>query len=256
MFEPNEIVINGLLLRYYRVKTSHKNDTPPLIFLHGWRSEGVVWRGVCERLHEHGHAMYALDLPGFGGSEISKTPQSLDDYALVAAEFMRTLNLEGAIVIGHSFGGSVAIKLAAKYPSLVSKLILVDSAGVRKRTLRKRAIALCAQLVKPIFAPRFMQPLRKKLYAMLGAEDYLTTPTLTETFRLVVNEDIAPILSSIAQPALIIWGDRDRATPLKDARVFERAIQNAALVILKGAGHYSFLDKQDEWIECVAKWLS
>lgn len=255
MFEPNAIVANGLLLRYYCIKTSDENDTAPMLFLHGWRSKGVIWRGVCEKLAHYGRAMYALDLPGFGGSETPKTPYSLGDYADVVAKFIETFTMRDCIVIGHSFGGSVAIKLAARYPSLVSKLILTNSAGIRRRTIKKRARALCARFVKPIFAPHFMQQLRKRIYTLIGAEDYLATPALTETFRAVTSEDLTLILSSITQPTLIIWGDRDRATPLKDARVFERLIPNAKLVILKGARHYSFLDNPNEWVEQIKTFI-
>ncbi|OGY70702.1 MAG: hypothetical protein A2249_02475 [Candidatus Jacksonbacteria bacterium RIFOXYA2_FULL_44_7] len=244
------------MIRYYRAQApSCKSEAPTLLFLHGWGSEGAVWRGVCEKLAHCGYHMYALDLSGFGASETPKNPYSLDDYARSVFKFIQTLKLKKIILVGHSFGGSVAIKLAATHPKIIQKLILVSSSGIRKMTAKKRAVGFIAKCVKPFFRSRYMQPFRKKLYILIGAEDYTATPKLTETFRLIVNEDLALILPKITQKTLIIWGDKDRATPLKDAYIFEHLIQNSALVVLKGAGHYSFLDKQDEWIEAVERFI-
>ncbi len=256
MFEQNEIVLNGLLIRYYTMQRQERNDVPTLLFLHGWGSEGAVWRDVCEKLAHCGCALYALDLPGFGGSEAPSAPFSLRDYARIIEEFIIKLKLEPVVLVGHSFGGSVAIKFAALYPSRVSKLVLANSAGIRRSGVKKHAITLAAKLTKPFFAPRFMQNARKKIYAMLGAEDYLSTPPeLRDTFRAVIGEDITPILPSVKHETLIIWGYSDRATPIRDAHIFARLMPNARLVILQDAGHYSFLDKQDEWVEEVTAWV-
>lgn len=224
-----------------------------LVFLHGWRSEGLVWKDIAEKISSQGFAVYMLDLPGFGSSPKPKNPFSVGDYADVVAEFIKKLKLNNVILIGHSFGGRVAIKLLAMYPDSAEKLVLVDSAGVGAG--KSSEASFLAKIAKPFFKPNFMQSLKKKIYKEIGAEDYVATPQLKETFLKVINEDLSGQLAQIDKPTLIVWGKDDKETPLESGKIINGKIKNSKLVVLENAGHFSFLDKPQEFFEEVMKFI-
>jgi len=116
-------------------------------------------------------------------------------------------------------------------------------------------IKVIAKLVKPIFKLPFMSPLRVKIYQSMGADDYVATPKLKQTFINIINENLIILLPKIKIPTLLIWGDKDKDTPLEYARIIEQKIIGSKLVILKGAGHFSFLDKKDEFIEKIVSFI-
>ena len=121
-----------------------------VVFLHGWRSEAAVWRPVMDRLGRR-YRQFALDLPGFGKSEKPKHIFTLVDYATVVLGFIKKMELKKIVVVGHSFGGRVVIKLSALEPDIVEKLILVDSAGFRLHGKRNAVLRIVAKMLKPFF---------------------------------------------------------------------------------------------------------
>lgn len=251
----HDIIIEDAKMRYI-VAGPTTNMQRTLLFLHGWRSDAGVWAQVMARLDDGVTSMIAPDLPGFGGSEAPKRPEGIAGYREAVSALMDRLSLRGVVVIGHSFGGSIAAMLGAVHPELVSRLVLVNSAGIRRATAQKRVKRGIARTVKPLFRPKFMQPLRRAVYTAMGAEDYVETPHLVEHYRRIVSEDISGYLEQISQPTLLVWGEDDEETPLADAEVLRDGIAHADLVVLKGAGHFSFLDKPEEFIESIQTFLA
>lgn len=255
-----QIIIDGLLIRYY---TEGEGKTP-IIFLHGWRSSAAVWHNTIYQLtairESKTYSLYAIDLPGFGKSEIPKTPFTLHDYAEIVKEFIIAIQSQESripvCIVGHSFGGRIAVKLAAEHPKFVQKLILVGCGGARENSARRTALIACAKIVKPFFTPRFMHPLRKKIYQALGAEDYLATPELKETYLNIINEPLEPLFPRITTPTVIIWGENDEEAPLEYGKKMARAISHAKLVVIKNAGHFCFLDQPEEFIKVLAPFLT
>lgn len=265
------IIINNQLVAYdcFQGKKTALN----LVFLHGWRSQKEVWMPVIDKLSVTNNqlSVYLLDLPGFGGSPIpNSTPPlipaprgegkgggwTVGDYAEVVKGFIEKLRLKNNIIIGHSFGGRIGIRLAATKPELIRKLVLVDSAGIRDKQAKKTVLKLLAKTVRPIFVPKFMQGLRKKIYQKIGADDYLATPELQKTFINIINEDLTEDMKKIKLPTLIIWGDQDRETPIEYGRKMNELIEGSKLEILKGAGHFSFLDKPEEFVSQLLNFIN
>ncbi|MCL5011010.1 MAG: alpha/beta hydrolase [Patescibacteria group bacterium] len=242
----NNIIINNQLISYYFFNEKAEKT---LVFLHGWRSQGLIWEDVASELsgRNKGVAIYLLDLPGFGNSPAPKNSFFIQDYANIVAEFIKKLKLNDVILIGHSFGGRIAIKLSAQNQQAIKKLVLVDSAGLIASAKTKKGVKFLAKIVKPFFKPKFMQGLRTKLYQKIGAEDYIATPYLKETFLNIANENLIDCLSYISQPTLIIWGENDKDTPLIMAKTMQEKIKNSRLIILENAGHFSFLGKPDDF---------
>jgi pimeloyl-ACP methyl ester carboxylesterase len=175
----------------------------------------------------------------------------MDDYADFVLAFLAELGVQSVIPVGHSFGGRIAIKFAARgnLPLRVPKMVLVDSAGIRpKKNLRQQANELLYKIVKKAVSietvqkkfPNLLEGWRRKR----GSEDYRNaSPRMRECLVKVVNEDLTQYLPLITCPTLLVWGESDRATPIGDAKIMERLIPGAGLVVLKNAGHYSFLDQ-------------
>ena len=268
----DQIIINGQLISYLRAGTASTGKS--LLFLHGWRSQKEVWNGVVQRIKEleSGRiSIYALDFPGFGGSPAPKEPWTVGDYANVVKAFIDRLELKNVIVIGHSFGGRVAIKLcsidnepnisgadkSARYTiDVINKLVLVDSAGFVFNPDKKQMMNLIAKTVKPFFKPKFMEPVRRLIYKTIGAEDYLSTPELRQTFVNIVNEDLSESMEKINIPVLIIWGEKDIETPFEFAGMMKNKIKNSELIVFENAGHFSFLDKREEFVLELKKFIS
>ncbi len=285
--EKNQIIINNQLISY--VGTQSTGDKC-LLFLHGWGSSKEVWGEVSKLISQsvnQQYTIYALDLPGFGDSPLPirlslragsnpphkgeeiKYGMSVGDYAEIVKAFIEKLALKNVIIVGHSFGGRVGIKLCAMsnlpnpFPPLkirggqgvILKLVLVDSAGFVTSAWKKNLMGVVAKIIKPIFKPGFMQGLRKKIYHSLGAEDYLALPALKETFLKVVNEDLSKDMKDITIPTLIITGEDDKDTPIAFGKRMNFLIPNSQLLILKNAGHYSFLDQPEEFVKILAKFI-
>ncbi|MDR1978972.1 MAG: alpha/beta hydrolase [Synergistaceae bacterium] len=245
--------LDGIDVCYYDNEFQERRSSPgsAVLFLHGWGSDFSVFRFYMDRMTRRA---CALNLPGFGGSGEPPAPWGVDDYADFVASFLRKLEIDEVVLIGHSMGGRVAIKLAAQaaqkaFPFRIAKIVLVNSAGVKpRRTIRQRlrgAVYKCVKkalslpVVESLF-PGALENWRRKS----GSADYRNaSPRMRECLVKIVNEDLTPLFSSIPCPALLIWGENDRETPLGDGQIMERLIPDSGLVTLKNAGHFSFLDQ-------------
>jgi pimeloyl-ACP methyl ester carboxylesterase len=240
--------IGGINVNYY-----DKGSGEAVLFLHGWGSDLSVFRAFLDGIAGYYRAV-AVDLPGFGGSGEPPAGWSVGDYADFTADFLAALKIERVVLVGHSFGGRVIIKLASGENSRkerihIEKIILIDSAGIRpkKGPIRKMR-SVIYRAVKALIST---EAVRKKFPELLeswrmrnGSADYRNaTPRMRECLVKAVGEDLTPGLHSISCPALLVWGENDRETPISDARTMERLIPDSGLVILKNAGHYSFLDQ-------------
>lgn len=265
------LVVNNLLINYFFFEGKDRSEKT-VVFLHGWRAAGRIWGPVMRTLQDQGkYNLYALDLPGFGKTEMPRKDFTLDDYVEVVAEFINKFILtppsipppqgegrrrEEIILLGHSFGGRIAIKLAADHPELIQKLVLVDSGGIRAEPKFKSLKNGLAKILKPIFALSFLKPLRAKLYRMIGAEDYVATPELKQTFLNIVKEDLTSFLRQINIPTLIVWGENDKEVRVTFGHKMHFLIPNSKFIILPGAGHFSFLDKTEEFVEELERFIS
>jgi pimeloyl-ACP methyl ester carboxylesterase len=247
-----QIIINNLLINYID-SGSNAGTNKTLLFLHGWRSEAAVWNDIMEQMEGEGAYMVALDLPGFGKSQVPMQPFTVEDYCSIVESFIHKLGLKNVVVIGHSFGGRIGIKLAATRPGLMQRLVLVDSAGFVMNNAQESGIGVLAKLVKPLFTPAFMQALRKRIYKTIGAEDYVATPGLQKTFVNVISEDLSHHLKDIHCPTLLLWGANDADTPVEFGERMKQGIAGSELTLLPNAGHFSFVDQPQKFVQLLTR---
>jgi len=238
-------IIDGLNVRYYL--TDNFDPEKAVFFLHGWGSEAMRFGGVLQKIE----SAVAIDLPGFGGSEKPKGDWSLEDYVKFVRKFIEQMGIKTPIIVGHSFGGSIAIEYAVSHSDNVKKLVLIGSAGIRRKSAKKLIFLILSKTVGLLFRiPGFgkaRSALRKKFYKAINSEDYIQAGEMEGIYRKIIGEDISKDFSRINVPTLLIWGSNDQETPVAYAMEMNEAIKGSKLEVIKGVGHYVFLDKPEEF---------
>lgn len=219
-----------------------------VLLLHGWGSNIVLFDSLISALKDK-YRVIALDMPGFGGTDEPSFAMNVDDYTDFVAEFIEKLNLKKLSLIGHSFGGRIIIKMANRKLNFdLDKIVLIDAAGIRpKKSLAVQIKVKSFKIARFIFEntvlgkmyPNFINNMRKKS----GSADYnMASVRMREILVKVVNEDLTNLLSNIKNRTLLIWGDKDDATPISDAHLMNKLIADSRLVVVENTGHYSFLE--------------
>ena len=231
---------------------------PSVLVLHGWGASIETVYPIVSGLAPVA-TVHALDLPGFGQSELPPEPWGVEEYQCFVVAFMDALQIECATIVGHSNGGRIAIRLACTEPQRASRLVLVDSAGIRpRRTLRWYRRVAMAKVGK--YAARFLgapgERLRTRLVGRAASADYLAAGAMRPTLVRLVNADLRPYMPGVEAPTLLVWGSGDTDTPLAAAREMERLIPDAGLVVLEGAGHYSYLDQPARFARIVSHFIA
>ncbi|MGH2746607.1 MAG: alpha/beta fold hydrolase [Actinomycetota bacterium] len=223
-------------------------DGHPVVVLHGWGGRIESMAPVVSCLTSQ-FRVVALDLPGFGESPVPDGAWGSPDYAEFVRDVLALLDIERAHFVGHSFGAKTAICVAATHGSLVDKLILVGSPGIRRapsmKVRLKRLASRVGRAAGALGPPG--RALRGALYGRLASQDYRDAGPLRPVLVTVVNEDLAPMMSRIHSPTLLVWGTEDDAVPVAQARAMERIIPDAGLVLFEGAGHFAYLDEPDRF---------
>ena len=205
-------------------------DKSKIIFLHGWGGDASAFLFCAERLKEE-FCCVAAELPGFGGCEEPPRPYSVADYAAEVLAFADESGADSFALVGHSFGGRVALELAARHPERVRALALVDAAGLKPRRKPSYYLRVAAHKLSKRFGGR----------GLSGSADYRSlSPVMKGTFVKVVNYDQTPLLGMVKCPTAVFWGKEDGDTPMYMARKFVRGIKDSSLFLLEG-GHFAYL---------------
>ena len=233
------LTVDGVRIRYLSVGRGK-----PLLLLHGWGTSLDTFAAMTEDLKRQ-FCITAFDFPGHGGSDMPPATWAVDDFVRLTLGVLAALGIERTSVLGHSFGGRVAIKLCAAHPDIVDRLVLADAAGVpppqtAKRRL-KRFASRFANTVGRLGRPG--QAVRRAIVGRIASTDYLNAGPIRATFLAIVREDLRPALPKIEAPTLLIWGESDEDTTLADARTMEKLIRGSRLLVIKNAGHFSYLDQ-------------
>lgn len=225
-----------------------------LIILHGWQSSKEKWQKVKELLESSDLEVIAPDLPGFKPETALEKPWNLDDYVLWLEKFTGEHPLQNFFLLGHSFGGRIAIKFAAKHPEKLAGLILVSAAGIKKKkTIWDRILLAVIKLARKLgveettFEKTPWRILRELFYrCFLRKTDYLNaTRQQKEIMKSALEEDLKPLLENISAKTLIVWGKKDKATLLKDGYLMAERIKNSRLEILENIGHTPHLENPE-----------
>ncbi len=237
------------------VTADAKSDVKTAVVLQGWGTTLDMYDSVAAAINDV-YRVVQLDLPGFGDSDEPPEAWNVDAYADFFCRFMEKLGIRKSVLIGHSYGGRVIIKLAARdagsgdaLPFEIDKIMLIDSAGIvperswQQKLKVKRFRALRKFLTSPPIHAMFPEVIDFWI-SNQGSADYRNaSPIMKKCLVMAVNEDLRHLFPSVKQETLLVWGDADLDTPISDAHIMEEMMPDAGLAIFEGAGHYSYLEQ-------------
>ncbi len=213
-------------------KVYGKSSLVPCLLLHGWGGSGEVFNDLIARFPDR--QFIVIDFPPFGKSQNTIEDWNIFTYASLVMSLCEHLKISRCDLLGHSFGGRVAVLVAALKKSMVRSCVLVDAAGLKPRHSAKYYYKLYKYKLC-----RYLGFYVKNA----GSEDYQKlSPEMQKIFVAIVNQYLDEYCCNISCKTLIIFGKNDRDTPPYMAKRFNKLIRNSRLVILEDAGHYSFLD--------------
>lgn len=226
-----------MLYKYKNINVNYElvgNGKTQVVFLHGWGGSIDSFKFVSNHLNDS--QMLFIDFPPFGKSQEPITSFTIFDYAELTLHIMRLCNFEKPVVVGHSFGGRVAILLASG--NYCSKLFLTASAGIKP----KRSIKYYCKVLRNKFCKKF------NIGKISGSTDYNQLSTIMKkTFVNIVNTFLEKYAININVPTILFWGRQDKETPKYMAKKLNKLIKSSNLVLVNG-GHFAYLEQYNTFV--------
>lgn len=236
----NDIDIN------YTLYGNNKGST--IVLLHGWGQNIDMMKPIGNNF-ENNYQILILDLPGFGKSTEPSYPWTLYEYVNIIHELISRLNIKKVIMMGHSFGGKLALLYASKYE--VIKLVLFAS-PINHNT----KISTKTKILKSIKKLPGMNNIANYMKKYIGSTDYKkSTPIMRQILVDHINTDIYDELDKITAPTLIIWGTNDMAVNPDVAYEISDAIKGSGVVMYDGCTHYAYLERLGQTINVLNSFL-
>src|SRR5487761_1611145 len=225
-----------------------EGSDPPVLLLHGWGANAASFTGLL-RLATTGRRLVALDLPGFGESPMGVTEWTTTKYAALVGDLIRDRDWGTVSVLGHSFGGGIALRVAGATGAPLDRLLLCAASGVRApnsggvtaKVRVFRGLRRGLELALPAGpADSAVEWLRQRM----GSADYRAAGPLRPLLVRTVQEDLSAVAERVQVQTLIIWGGRDTELPLDPfGHRLQRLVRDSALVEFETSGHFPFVDE-------------
>lgn len=241
-----QITINNKKINY-----EIQGEGYPIVMLHGWLASLETMKPLTNFLSNY-FKVYAVDIIGFGKSELPSEPLNCDGFGDFLKDFCKELKIQKPILIGHSNGGRTIINAVGRGLIEPKKIVLIDSAGIKPKRKPKYYVKvysykLAKKLVNLFPNNKKLQEWKEQKMNNAGSSDYKASPdVLKKTMVKILNEDQRHLLPNIKAPTLLIWGEADTATPMRDAKIMEKLIPDCGLVSYEGATHFSYLERLNE----------
>lgn len=225
------------------------NGNINILILPGWGNNRNTFYNMIDELKDN-YTVYIIDYPGFGLSSSPDIELNIYDYTFIINSFIKYLNLENLIIIAHSFGGRISSILLSDYNINITKLILIDVAGIKRFKPFLFLKTLSYKLLKKItciFPKNIKYKLRKKLFRLFSSSDYNMLPNkMKKTFKNIIKVNLVKYYKNISCKTLIIWGENDIDTPISDAYKLSKIIKNSYIKIYKNCGHFSYIERSKQ----------
>jgi len=243
---------------YYSYHHEAGAENPPLVLIHGAGGLHLYWPPEIRRLH--GYCVYAIDLPGHGKSDLCDGQQTIGDYARCLVQWLESIQMRRAVLVGHSMGGAIALTIAIHHPEYVVGLALIGT-GARLRvhpevlncaadqtTFYKAANLLINCSFSPATSSRLVDLASKRM-------DTMRQSVLYGDLMACDRFDVMGCLGLVRQNTLVICGSDDLMTPVRYAQYLSSSIPNAQLNIIPNAGHMVMLEQPRLVAECLLSFL-
>ena len=225
-----KIKVKNVLVNYIQY-----GEGKDILLLHGW-GQNIEMMKILGDNFSNRFRITILDFPGFGESSEPEEVWSIKDYSDMLEAFIKELNIKKPIIMGHSFGGRVAIRYSSNHP--IEKLVLFGSPCIRHNT----ELPLSVKIFKGIKKLPGMDKIGEFAKNFIGSRDYkAASPVMRQILVNVVNEDLSSFAKDIEEATLLIWGEQDTEAPVEDAKELEGIMIDAALIVLPGT-HYAYIE--------------
>lgn len=234
------------MFKYQNININYQElgdkEKEAIIFLHGWGQNIAMMEPLAKPLAKTNHIII-IDLPGFGDSDEPQTTWTLEDYTIMLNSLLEKLKIKKPSLVGHSFGGKIALLYASKYP--VKKLVLLAS----PYKVKQEKLSFKVRTLKKLKNVPGLNKIADKMKKHFGSTDYKqASPMMRDILVQHVNTDLTNEASKIKCPTLIIWGTKDEAVPVSDAYELERLIKDSGTVIYDNCTHYAYLERLNQTI--------
>jgi len=209
-----------------------------VIWLHGWGRRGEDFAAAANELARRGVASVALDLPGFGASPAPASPSGARGYAEMVAPVLREIGDGPFVLVGHSFGGTVASVIAADHPEIIRSLVLTGAPLLRTPSASPSPAPYRA--VRWLHARGFVSDARMEAARQkYGSRDYRqATGVMRDVLVISVHESYEDELARLDVPVTLLWGDQDHEVPVDVAKRASVLLATThTLRSLPGVGH-------------------
>ena len=240
----------------------------PIVLIHGYPFNRSLWNEQVEAL-SNSYRIIVPDLRGFGESDSSPGPATMNRMAQDVAQLLDHLEVTRAVIGGLSMGGYVALAFYKQFPSRVRALILADTRAQADTDEAKQTRAQQAEKalsegmagIADAMLPKLLTPetVSKRPEIVKRVRDMMlkTKPegAAAALLGMAEREDQTELLSKITSKTLIIVGAEDALTPVADSEKMHRAIAGSRLVVLESAGHVSNLERTGQFNEALMDFL-
>jgi pimeloyl-ACP methyl ester carboxylesterase len=255
------LTVDGLRLRVAHTRPASVADAPVVFVLHGWGASidavGSILAGLRDTVE-----LVALDLPGFGESDMVPAAWTNADFARLVVRLADQLGIERFALVGHSRGAAISLVLASDPATRgrIERMVLTGAAGIKPRRkpayYGKVAMAKAGRVIGAV-GGKPGKRLQQRIRGRAGSADWLAAPeALRGTLRNVLAEDLSDRLPDVRVPTLLIWGPNDEDTPLWMGQRMEREIPGAGLVVLRDGGHFAYSERAGEFNVIAAHFLT
>ena len=211
---------------------------PVIVLLHGWGMDKSCFKKLVPILKTN-QKIVSLDFFGFGKSSVPRDYFDTYEYACYVFLLLKKLNINNVILVGHSFGGRIAILLSSIFKLNVSSLILTSSAGINKFSIVKKLKIFRYKFLKSLAKYKIVN---KKYLEKFGSVDYKKANlNLKKVFVRVVNQDLKYLLYKIDSKCTLVWDKKDKETPYSICNILNRKIKNSKILNYSNGGHFAFL---------------
>lgn len=247
---------NGSFKLYYE---KYGNEKESILILPGWGDTRKTFDYMINNLKRN-YTVYIIDNPPFGNSEVLEEDLTIYDYTNLIREFILHERINNPTIIAHSFGGRIATLLASYYNEKIKRLILIDIAGIKpkktiKSTLKKYTYKILNKITK-LLPKKLKLKTNTYLLKIFSSSDYYNLDdNMKKTFKNIINEDLKKYLDNIDTKTLILWGEFDKSTPLRDAYIINKKIKKSELIIFRKSNHFPYLDYPNITLDIINNYL-
>jgi len=217
----------------------------PVVILHGWGQNFFSFKNIMEALKDD-YLIIGVDFLGFGLSDEPTYPLTIEDFTFQLKTLLEFLEIKNPSIIAHSFGGRVASRYASN--NNVDKLILVSSAGIKNRSIKKYYNIFKYKILKRIY-----KIFSKRKYEILinssGSSDYRrANGVMRRTLSNVVNYSSIKDLKNIFGKVYLLWGINDPETKYEDAKKMSKILKHSTIIPFYNSGHFCYIEEENKFI--------